>query len=117
MRQPTTKAAALVATAVATCVSLTATPAQAAGSFHGCPSGAVCIYNGAGVDSGIESGAIYYSYGAHNLHGQYGNHAVVNNQTDNAWLTFCGGYNGTGEWFMSEAPNTALLRISPASCS
>ena len=107
MRKRIGTAAALSAAALIAGITVTATPAQAAATFLGCPAGAVCIYNGATPDTGIEPGGYYYSYGAHNLHNQEGVHAVINNQTDGAWVTFCGGSNGGGPWLGSEAPNTA----------
>jgi hypothetical protein len=82
-------------------------PAEAASAFHGCPAGAVCVYHGPSVGSGVEPGGTYWSYGAHDLHGRTGDHAVVNNQTGGAWVTFCGGTGGRGPWLGSEAPNTA----------
>jgi hypothetical protein len=108
MRRFIRKPALLAAVAIATAILTTATPAQADSTVYGCPAGAVCIYNGASPDTGIEPGAIYWTYGPHNLHNQYGDHAVINNQTGGAWLTFCEGYNGTGPWSMSEAPNASL---------
>lgn len=78
-------------------IAATAGSASASGSYDGCPYGAVCIYNNGSPDSGIESGGIYWSYGAHNLSNQYGNHYVVNNQYGGAWVEMCTGYNGTGD--------------------
>ncbi|WP_330334156.1 hypothetical protein OHS33_33400 [Streptomyces sp. NBC_00536] len=63
---------------------------------QGCPSGAVCIYpQDAGWNGGHPS-LTYYSYGAHNLSNQNGNHIVFNNQTGGATMRTCTGYNGTG---------------------
>lgn len=82
---------------------LSSEPAQAAsGSVHGCPRGAVCIYP---KDNGWngnhpESGGVFWSYGPHNLSGQYGDHYVLNNQTKTQPLSVaagCTGYNGTGK--------------------
>jgi hypothetical protein len=101
------KLAGLTTVVLTGAVLAAAGPAEAASTFHGCPAGAVCVYNGASLSSGVESGGMYWSYGAHNLHNQFGDHAVINNQTGGAWLTFCGGGNGTGPWLGSEAPNTA----------
>ncbi|MER5732074.1 hypothetical protein ABT084_27720 [Streptomyces sp. NPDC002138] len=70
--------------------------AAATGSWHGCPSGAVCIYpQDAGWNNDSPS-LTYYSYGAHNLSNQYGNHYIANNQTGGATMRTCTGYNGTG---------------------
>lgn len=73
-------------------------PASASGSedTYGCPYGAVCIYNTADPNSGIEDGGIYWSYGAHNLSNQFGHHYMVNNQYGGAWVELCTGYDGTG---------------------
>lgn len=68
-------------------------PAGAAGTADGCPYGAVCIYAGGTTDTAITN--IYWSYGAHNLSGQYGYHAIVNNQYGfGTWARLCYGYNG-----------------------
>lgn len=69
---------------------------------HGCPYGAVCVYpTGTTFNTGPETtNGIFYSYGAHNLHSQYGYHLVYNNQYNErglvAGLTFCRAYNGWG---------------------
>lgn len=86
--------------AVGMVAAVTAGPASAApdaGSYYGCPYGAACIYNTSDPNSGIESGGIYWSYGAHNLSNQFGDHYVVNNQYGGAWVELCTGYNGTGD--------------------
>ncbi|MFB6892324.1 hypothetical protein ACFCX4_23775 [Kitasatospora sp. NPDC056327] len=77
---------------------LTAAPAHAAtssGSWLGCDEGWVCIYaEGQPANAGtVTSG--YTTYGAHNLVNELNYHWVVNNQTDNASVTLCYGYNGT----------------------
>ena len=97
---------------------LTAGPASAAtssGSYDGCPYGAACIYKSSTPGSGIESGGIYYSYGAHNLSGQYGYHYVVNNQYGGAWVALCKGYNGTGGWLdvIYRAPAGGNFYLTP----
>jgi hypothetical protein len=81
-------------------------PSQAAGStIHGCPSGAVCVYPENAGWNGDRPSLEFWSYGAHNLSNQYGNHYVLNNQTDwvppgggyaAAMATGDTGYNGTG---------------------
>ena len=80
-------------------MAVNAGPASAASNadYYGCPYGAVCIYNNADPGSGIESGGIYWAYGAHNLSNQFGDHYVVNNQYGDAWVELCTGYNGTGK--------------------
>jgi hypothetical protein len=75
-----------------------AAPAQAA-TVHGCPHGAVCIYpQNAGWNNDHPS-VTMYSYGAHNLSNQIGNHYVLNNQYDDGGFpviaVLCYGYNGT----------------------
>lgn len=71
--------------------------AQAAGStVEGCNYGYVCIYpENAGWNGGHPS-LTYYTYGAHNLSSQYGNHIVYNNQSGGATMRTCTGSNGTG---------------------
>jgi hypothetical protein len=39
---------------------------------------------------------VYWSYGAHNLSNQYGDHYVFNNQYGGASMSLCTGYNGVG---------------------
>ncbi|KUM87760.1 MULTISPECIES: hypothetical protein [Streptomyces] len=77
-------------------MAVTAAPASATHNDYGCPYGAVCIYNNADPTSGIESGGVYWAYGPHNLSNQFGDHYVLNNQYDDAWVELCTGYNGTG---------------------
>lgn len=85
-------AAALAAAAV---ISLgPATVAQAAGTYQGCPYGAVCVYpQNAGWNGGHPS-LVFYSYGPHNLSNQFGKHLVFNNQSGGASSTLNKGYNG-----------------------
>ena len=72
---------------------------------HDCPYGAVCVYpRGFSFKPGPEKkNGIFYSYGAHNLHHQYGYHLVYNNQYNvngvAAGVTLCMGYNGKGSEF------------------
>lgn len=78
---------------------------------HGCPYGAVCVYpRGFSFKPGPEKkNGIFYSYGAHNLHGQYGYHLVYNNQYNvngvPAGLTLCMGYNGKGSEYAGAIMN------------
>lgn len=91
----TAKAAAALTLAAGVVATLGASSAQAAGAYEGCPYGAVCIYpRDAGFNNGHPSD-VYYSYGAHNLSGQLGQHIVLNNQSGGATMHFCNGYNGT----------------------
>ncbi|MFI6481148.1 hypothetical protein ACIBH1_24675 [Nonomuraea sp. NPDC050663] len=87
--------AAVAALAIGGLAGFAAPAAQAAAASHGCPSGAVCIYPGAGWN-GDRPTHSYYSYGAHNLRDMYGVHRVFNNQTDGATVRTCTGYNGSG---------------------
>lgn len=107
--------AAPVVMIVGLVLALTAGPASAAGSYYGCPYGAVCIYNTSDPRSGIERGGIYWSYGAHNLSNQFGYHYVVNNQYGGAWVETCTGYNGTGngETIIFAAPYGDSLYLTP----
>ncbi|TQK42708.1 hypothetical protein FBY35_4138 [Streptomyces sp. SLBN-118] len=85
---------AALALAVGTMTTVTATQAQAASS-HGCPSGYVCMYPGAGWNNDRPTHT-YYTYGAHNLSNMYGTYRIYNNQTGGATMRTCTGYNGTG---------------------
>ncbi len=90
------KTAAALTFAAATITTVGATGAQAAGTYEGCPYGAVCIYpQNTGWNGGSPS-YFYYSYGAHNLSNQLGTHRVFNNQSGGATARTCTGYNGTG---------------------
>ena len=93
------KAAVTLASATAAIgllLSSSATPALAAGTYQGCPSGYVCLYpQDAGWNGGNPSYK-WYSYGAHNLSNQFGTHRIFNNQTGGAIARNCTGYNGTG---------------------
>lgn len=93
-------AKAVTAAAFAAGVMVTAgltTSAQAAGgTYEGCPYTAVCIYpQNAGWNGGHPS-LFYYSFGAHNLSNQFGNHVIFNNQSGGATMRTCTGSNGTG---------------------
>ncbi|MFF7445637.1 MULTISPECIES: hypothetical protein [unclassified Streptomyces] len=89
--------------------------ARADATYYGCPYGAVCIYNTANPDSGIENGGVYWAYGPHNLSNQYGDHYVVNNQYGGAWVELCTGYNGTGrgEAIIFAAPYGSVQNLGP----
>ncbi|MER7640514.1 MULTISPECIES: hypothetical protein [unclassified Streptomyces] len=78
--------------------------------WDGCPSGAVCIY-GEGVvpKDNPHPTDVYYSYGAHNLSNQFGQHWILNNQTGGATASLCNGSNGTN-CTDTIAQDTGLLR-------
>jgi hypothetical protein len=79
-----------------TALAVTAPSASAAGAAHGCPAGYVCIYpRNAGWNHDRPEHR-YYTYGAHNLQSELGVHRVFNNQTRDAVVWYCRGYNGTG---------------------
>lgn len=63
-------------------------------SSHGCPTGAVCIYPDASWNGGNPT-YVFYSYGVHRIYDQYGHHRVYNNQYGSAYVSLCGGSNGT----------------------
>ena len=92
-----TKAAAALMLAASAMATVGATSAQAAGLDRdfGCPKGAVCIYPGTSFNGGHPSD-VFFSYGAHNLRNQFGNHYVFNNQVGGATVFLCTGFNGTG---------------------
>lgn len=83
-----------------------ATAAEAAGTIHGCPSGAVCLYPGSGWNSDRPT-YIFYSYGAHKIYNQTGFKRLYNNQTGGATArncydaagTNCGGYQKAGTYY------------------
>ncbi|GAA1584526.1 MULTISPECIES: hypothetical protein [Kribbella] len=63
--------------------------------YQGCPYGAVCIYpRNKGWNHGHPSN-VYWSFGSHKLHNQYGKHYVFNNQTPGSGVWLCKGSNGT----------------------
>lgn len=81
----------VVALMTAAIVATLASPAHAdegsgtkSGSRSGCPRGAVCIYSGSG-----DLEHVYWSYGRHKLHNEYGWHRIFNNQTDMAHAYLC----------------------------
>lgn len=86
---------AVVVTTILTSA-LLAPPAQAAGTSHGCPYGAVCLYPQNAGWNGDHPSASYWSYGPHNLSNQYGTHRVFNNQYGGALVEACYGYGGRG---------------------
>ncbi|MER7921549.1 MULTISPECIES: hypothetical protein [unclassified Streptomyces] len=110
-------AAAAFATAAVTVVAMSgAAQAKPADDtpWDGCPSGAVCIY-GEGVvpANNPHPTDVYYSYGAHNLSNQVGQHWILNNQTGGASVTLCNGYNGTNCTETIAQDNGLLRNFTP----
>jgi hypothetical protein len=86
----------------------------------GCPSGAFCIYPKQWTwRTGPEKHGIYYSYGAHNLHHQFGEHLVYNNQYPvngrNAGVSFCFGSGGRGgqDGMLNKEHWAAMVNLTP----
>ncbi|MFJ9630164.1 hypothetical protein ACIQPR_06925 [Streptomyces sp. NPDC091280] len=110
-------AAAAFATAAVTVVAMSgaaqAKPADGP-SWDGCPSGAVCIY-GEGVvpANNPHPTDVYYSYGAHNLSNQTGQHWILNHQTGGASVSLCNGYNGTNCTETIAQDNGLLRNFTP----
>ncbi|MFJ3220467.1 hypothetical protein ACIPLC_31660 [Kitasatospora sp. NPDC086801] len=92
-----THAVAALALATAALTALTTLGAGSAGaadgSWAGCPYGAVCVYP-QNQDPASAPSEVYWSYGAHNLSNQYGNHWVLNNQSGGAHAHLCQGSGG-----------------------
>lgn len=87
-------ALALGATAAATgTAQADATDGAAQRGYEGCPHGAACIYPDASWNADPEH--VYWTYGAHPLHNEFGVHRVLNNQTDGATVRLCKGADGT----------------------
>ncbi|CAM5652763.1 hypothetical protein [Streptomyces griseorubiginosus] len=79
----------------------TAEAKPAADSWGTCPAVAVCVFP-EGVDAGTTQTSptnTYWSYGPHNLSGQYGYHWVYNNHTGGAQAYLCTSYNGRDCYF------------------
>ncbi len=91
---------------------LGASPAQATESYQGCPAGGVCIYPNGSWNSGHPS-SIYYYYASYNLSNMYGTHRVFNNQTDNAVVSFCTGWNGTNCFFTMGSWTYTDINLTP----
>ena len=115
----TITAATGLAATVGTFAASGSASAATTGTVHGCPSGAVCIYPGA---SWSGTPKMYWSYGAHNLSGQYGTKRIFNNQTGGATMRTCTGYNGTGcqgylpaGWYIDKGmtPINSIVLVRP----
>lgn len=96
-----------------------AASSTASGTAHGCPSGAVCIYPG---PSWSGTPQMFWSYGYHNLSGQYGTKRIFNNQYDGATMRTCTGWNGTGcegylppGWYIDKymTPINSIVLVRP----
>ncbi|MFE4975966.1 hypothetical protein ACFRAR_28160 [Kitasatospora sp. NPDC056651] len=92
MRRITHAIAALAMAAAA--LTTTGAGSASADDWAGCPSGAVCVYP-QNQDPAASPSDVYWSYGAHRLSNQYGNHWVLNNQTGGAHARLCRGSGGT----------------------
>ncbi|MGW1297075.1 hypothetical protein [Streptomyces sp. NPDC002533] len=90
----TAMAATVLASGAMLTMGGTANAAEAAGTIYGCPSGAVCLYPGAGWNGG-EPTYRFYSYDAHKISNQFGTKRLFNNQTGGAKAYPCKGSNGT----------------------
>ncbi|MFF8278350.1 hypothetical protein ACF05T_19935 [Streptomyces lateritius] len=104
------KAGAL-AVAITAAITLGTSQAQAttaAGTVHGCPSGAFCIYpENAEWNNDVPS-HIYWE-GMYNLVDQYGHHYLLNNQTDGWVVDICRKYNGVDcPWYMVQGASWSL---------
>ncbi|MEU6757611.1 hypothetical protein [Streptomyces sp. NPDC046685] len=88
-------AAALATSAVAVLALSGPATAQPADAWAGCPDGAVCIYP-QNQNPAVKPTHVFYSYGAHNLSNQFGNHWVLNNQYGGATANLCTGFGGAG---------------------
>ncbi|WP_033285830.1 MULTISPECIES: hypothetical protein [unclassified Streptomyces] len=116
MRKMLSTAAAFATATIAVVAMSGAAQAKPAGSvpWDGCPSGAVCIY-GEGVvpKDNPHPTDVYYSYGAHNLSNQFGQHWILNNQTGGASVTLCNGSNGTNCTDTIAQDNGLLRNFTP----
>ncbi len=65
------------------------------GTHQGTRHGWVGIYPQGGGWNGANPSDTYFHYGAHNLVDQYGIHRILNNQTGNAGVRLCTGFDGT----------------------
>ncbi|WP_404961319.1 hypothetical protein [Streptomyces sp. 147326] len=95
MRKMFRGAAALATAATAVLALSGAVEAKPVDAWAGCPEGAVCIYP-QNQNPAVKPTHVFYSYGAHNLSNQFGNHWVLNNQYGGATANLCTGYNGAG---------------------
>ncbi|MFJ9282338.1 hypothetical protein HS99_0017140 [Kitasatospora aureofaciens] len=112
MRRTTHALAALTVAAAALTAVATGNAGAADGSWAGCPYGAVCVYP-QDQNPASSPSAVYWSYGAHNLNGQYGNHWVLNNQSAGAHAHLCQSYNGANCVYDIPAQNGVYYNLGP----
>ncbi len=91
------RTAAALALAVGTMTAVGAGQAQAAAqaTVHGCASGYFCMYPGTNWNNDTPTHT-YYNYGYYNLNNVTGDYIIFNNQTGEAKVRTCTGYNATG---------------------
>ena len=70
--------------------------ATAAGDYANCGDGYVCLYGQDQYWRESTPTSRWFQYGTYNLVNELGWHWIFNNQTDNAKLSLCTGYNGGG---------------------
>ncbi|MFB7911466.1 hypothetical protein ACFC1T_34050 [Kitasatospora sp. NPDC056076] len=113
MRRITRTLTAVAITAAAlTAVGTGGAGAAVTGDWAGCPSGAVCVYP-QDQNPAVSPSAVYWSYGAHNLSGQYGNHWVLNNQTGGAHAHLCKSSGGGNCVYDIPAQNGVYYDLGP----
>ncbi|WP_316529653.1 hypothetical protein [Kitasatospora brasiliensis] len=110
MRRITHAVAALALAAAA--LATTGAGSASADDWAGCPSGAVCVYP-QDQDPAVSPSAVYWSYGAHNLSGQYGMHWVLNNQTGGAHAHLCRASGGGNCVYDIPAGNGVRYDLGP----
>lgn len=80
---------------------------------YGCPYGAVCLYPRDRGWNNSHPSYVFWSYGPHNLTGQWGDHFVFNNQYGGAKVTLDKGYGGSNPVFTINAFSYTLYNLSP----
>lgn len=110
----TTAAGAMAAGAVVGTMGA-ASAVPSAGAVNGCPNGAVCVYTESGWFDGTPE-HVYEAYGAHELHNEFGNHYVYNNQHSGATYRLCNDAEGAdcrgGTWEPGAAPVVDLTPLN-----
>ncbi len=93
MRNTLSRGKLIAALVVGLAATAATTPAHASGTeWYGCPVGAVCLYEGLLPNPG----RILYVWweGANQMHNVYGDHLLLNNQTDGWVVDICRGWSG-----------------------